>query len=140
MRRYSKYGLIVWLWAIPMMLFAQQVPKPSQSAARDTIQKITIDFADVLELLQQKNDLIQRLLGNVELRQDSIFMYCDSAVITNSTQLVAQGNVIIQQGDSLSIFQILLITMVSQNKQPFLVMLYWIMQGNNFLPSNSITI
>ncbi len=95
---------MVTFLASPLLMMAQQNSTPSPTNAQDTIQKITIDFADVLELLQQKNDLIQRLLGNVELRQDSIFMYCDSAVITNSTQLVAQGNVIIQQGDSLSIF------------------------------------
>ncbi len=95
---------VVIFWASPLLVMAQQELTPSPTNTQDTIQKITIDFADILELLQQKNDLIQRLLGNVELRQDSIFMYCDSAVITNSTQLVAQGNVIIQQGDSLSIF------------------------------------
>lgn len=77
---------------------------PSVTTSRDTVSKVKIDYADEFIILQQKDTLVQKLAGSVELSQDSIFMYCDSATITNNTQVLAQGNVIIQQGDSLSIF------------------------------------
>ena len=70
----------------------------------DTTDRVQVDYADVLEYRQQDGRTVQKLIGKVELRQDSIFMYCDSATIINSNQVIAQGNVLIQQGDSLSIF------------------------------------
>lgn len=104
-------NIIRWFLAVGFLVMAQLAfaQTPSKSMVRDTtqqdtIQQITIDFADTLELLQRRDTIIQRLLGSVELRQDSIYMYCDSAIITNSTQVVAEGNVIIQQGDSVSVF------------------------------------
>ena len=42
-------------------------------------------------------------IQQVALHQEDIYMYCDTAVLMNK-QLVADGNVIIQQGDSLSVF------------------------------------
>jgi len=77
---------------------------PSNSPARDTTSRVKIDYADEFIILQSRDTLIQKLKGEVELSQDSIFMYCDSATITNNTQVLAEGNVIVQQGDSLSIF------------------------------------
>jgi lipopolysaccharide export system protein LptA len=46
----------------------------------------------------------QLLVGNVELSQDSIFMYCDSAELVNEVEVYAYDNVVIQQGDSLAAF------------------------------------
>lgn len=46
----------------------------------------------------------QRLIGAVELSQDSIFMYCDSAELVSEVQVFAYDNVIIQQGDSIAAF------------------------------------
>ncbi|MEL6944072.1 MAG: OstA-like protein, partial [Bacteroidota bacterium] len=95
------------LVAISMMTIASaQRPTPAASKIQDdtSSQKVTIDFADTLDIIQNNGELIQKLLGNVELRQDSVYMYCDSAIITNNNQVVAQGNVIIQQGDSLNVF------------------------------------
>lgn len=49
-------------------------------------------------------ETIRFLTGDVELRQDSTFMYCDSAVILDGNIARAFGNVLIQQSDSLVIF------------------------------------
>ncbi|MEZ5039145.1 MAG: OstA-like protein [Saprospiraceae bacterium] len=77
----------------------------AQEAAQDTAKsKIDVDHADVFEYSQKKGTVIQKLIFNVELRQDSIFMYCDSATIENSLHVIAVGHVIIQQGDSTSAF------------------------------------
>ncbi|MCB0553768.1 MAG: hypothetical protein KDD02_09480, partial [Phaeodactylibacter sp.] len=78
----------------------------SGAVVQDTVkhQEVKVDHADVFEYIQRRDSVIQKLNGNVELRQDSVFMYCDTAVIKNSTYVIAVGKVIIQQGDSLSVF------------------------------------
>ncbi|NLZ72536.1 MAG: hypothetical protein GX905_01760 [Bacteroidales bacterium] len=48
---------------------------------------------------------VQVLLGNVQLRQDSMYMYCDSALIYENTNSVeAFSNVRMEQGDTLFIY------------------------------------
>lgn len=86
------------------LLFAQRLTAPVTSTQDTSQQRITIDFADTLDIIQNEGVVIQKLLGNVELRQDSIFMYCDSAILYDKVRLVAQGEVLIQQGDSLNVF------------------------------------
>jgi lipopolysaccharide transport protein LptA len=78
----------------------------AQSAPKDTSRQkeVQVDHADVFEYIQKKDTVLQKLNGNVELRQDSIYMYCDTALIQNETRVFARGDVIIQQGDSLSVF------------------------------------
>lgn len=68
-------------------------------------EKVYIDNATELRLIEQRGSApIQRLVGEVELSKDSIYMYCDSADLVNSIQLYAYDNVIIQQGDSIVAF------------------------------------
>lgn len=79
-------------------------------STRDTLppasQRVRIDNANSLEYQRRgKNEIVQKLVGEVELSQDSIFMYCDSAIIENSSRVFALGKeVLIQQGDSLAAF------------------------------------
>lgn len=70
----------------------------------DSTNKVIVDYSDVFEYIVDGEDTYQRLLGEVELRQDSIYLYCDSAFIKNDTEVIAQNNVLIQQGDSLNVF------------------------------------
>ncbi|MEK7254178.1 MAG: OstA-like protein, partial [Bacteroidota bacterium] len=49
-------------------------------------------------------DTLQKLVGNVELRQDTVFLFCDSAIIQNSTRVAAKGRFVLQHGKSTSIF------------------------------------
>ncbi|NJB84833.1 lipopolysaccharide export system protein LptA [Lewinella marina] len=63
---------------------------------------VSIDHANALLLLRQGS--VQRLIGEVELSQDSVFMYCDSAELVREVQLYAYDNVTIQQGDSIAAF------------------------------------
>ncbi len=69
-----------------------------------TSQKVNIDAADYFDYLRSEGKIIQKLTGNVELSQDSMFMYCDTAIIENEVDVFALGNIIIQQGDSITIF------------------------------------
>ena len=74
-------------------------------AQTDSIQqsKVLIENADnsITEILDGEN--IQYLKGNVRAIQDSVFMFCDSAILKKN-QLIAIGDVIIIQDDSIKIF------------------------------------
>jgi len=79
----------------------------SNTPASDTtkVTKINVNFSDVAEGYKDENQEIRKLIGNVELRQDSAFLTCDTATLNlNENAVVALGNVVIQQGDSLNIF------------------------------------
>lgn len=84
--------------------FVLQAQSPVDTLQPGT-QRVNIDNATSLEYSRSGNDIIQKLIGEVELSQDSIYMYCDSAIIENSTKVFALGEeVLIQQGDSLAAF------------------------------------
>ena len=83
-----------------------QPQKPGQPTVKKSSgdHHINIRWADEFNYNIAGIDTIQKLTGNVELNQDTVFLFCDSATILNSTDMVAQGNFILQQGDSLTIF------------------------------------
>ncbi|MEM7573340.1 MAG: OstA-like protein [Bacteroidota bacterium] len=83
-----------------LMLSAQTTPVDTGG-----VEQIFIDNARFLDAFQNDpRGAVQRLIGEVELSQDSIFMYCDSAELINEQELFAFDNVIIQQGDSIAAF------------------------------------
>jgi len=65
---------------------------------------IVIDFARQFFFTQDKELVTQRLVGDVQLHQDSVFMYADSASIVNDSLVFASGRIIIQQADTAVIF------------------------------------
>jgi lipopolysaccharide export system protein LptA len=85
---------------------AAQVPgkKPAPPPKSTGDQFINIRFSDEFTYQVAGIDTLKRLIGNVELNQDSIFIFCDSAIIVNSTYVRAKGNFILQHGVSTSIF------------------------------------
>jgi lipopolysaccharide export system protein LptA len=93
-------------WMVLCLSMWFTVSLSGQNVSPDTSKQkeILVDYADLFEYIQKGDTVLQKLNGNVELRQDSIYMYCDTAIIQNETQVFAQGDVIIQQGDSLSVF------------------------------------
>ncbi len=101
-------ALLLAAAALPAQTGGRPNPRPAPPAttAQDTLKKnrVDVDHADLFEYIQREDTVYQKLNGNVELRQDSIYMYCDTAVIKNNTHVTANGKVIIQQGDSTSIF------------------------------------
>ncbi len=78
-----------------------QTTPPQTNVEKDIIQ---VDKSDRLEYFSINGIVTQKLIGNVWLHQDSVFMYCDSALIENRTKLRAYGNVLIQQTDSVACF------------------------------------
>ena len=105
----TKFGLLLLFLFFTNSIFAQTPPKspisnPAVTTQKDTSDLIDIEWADEFIYEVVEEDTIQRLLGNVELSQDTVYMYADSARIVNSTNLTAIGNVILQQGDSTAVF------------------------------------
>ncbi len=69
--------------------------------------KVRIDllYADEASADKQNRPDVQELRGSVKLRHDSMYMYCDSALIYEAVNSVeAFGNVRMEQGDTLFIF------------------------------------
>lgn len=95
-------GVFVALCALSLSPAFGQQPGSQPPAKRG--QRVRVIHSLELLLVQEGGNTIQKLNGKVELRQDSVFMYCDSARIENETQVNAFKNVLIQQGDSLQVF------------------------------------
>lgn len=97
---------IVFLYFFLLFSVLSFAQTPTATIEQDTAKndRISVDFSDVFEYIIDGDSTYQRLVGSVELRQDSVYMYCDSATIINNTRVIAEGNVIIQQGDSTSVF------------------------------------
>jgi lipopolysaccharide export system protein LptA len=98
--------LLLVLASCSLLSFGQ---KPVSPAARPPVQNkasdfINIRFSDLFTYELLGLDTLQRLVGHVELNQDSVFLFCDSAVILNNTKVNAKGNFILQHGDYTTIF------------------------------------
>ncbi|MFK7807824.1 MAG: OstA-like protein [Saprospiraceae bacterium] len=88
------------------LLFSVAVNAQVQDTiSTDTTQvsEVLIDQSDELIGRTINGELVRTFKGDVELRQDNIYMYCDTAVVIDNN-VDAVGNVIIQQGDSVTIF------------------------------------
>lgn len=96
---------------------AQNAAKPRRepirpmipSANRHEAGKVFLEHADRLTYREvpgmQREDLCQVLVGNVKLRRNDMFMYCDSAnFYENTNSIDAFGNVRMQQGDTLFVY------------------------------------
>ena len=79
-------------------LHAQTVAPPDTASS-----KIKVESSLTGEYFLRGDHYVQKLSGNVRLRQDSTLVYCDTAVIDRD-DAVLRGSVLIEQGDSLRIF------------------------------------
>lgn len=75
------------------------------SFSQNTIKKIKLINADILEYDSYHTIPAKRLIGNVIFEHDSIFMYCDSAYFfSNDNKLISYGNIHLKKGDSLHLY------------------------------------
>lgn len=94
--------ILFFFCCLTVQLSFAQVAPPDTSKTEQVI----VDHSDVGEYLQEGSRRIQLLMKKerqVELRQGDAYMYCDTAIIEDN-DVVAFGNVIIQQGDSVNVF------------------------------------
>ena len=82
---------------MPTWTLAQEVE--IDSAKSDLV---IIDRADKIERLAGESEILI-LTGQVEMHQDSLLMYCDTARKEDNI-LLARGNIILQQWDSVNVF------------------------------------
>ena len=99
----QKYFFLIFLF-FTIQAKAQQPNTPNTAVPQVQKDIIQVDKSNFLEYISNKGIITQKLVGDVWLHQDSIFMYCDSAFIENRTKMRAYGHVVIQQGDSISCF------------------------------------
>lgn len=91
-----------------MLLFTQSIIGYGQvevETQTDTSKndQVIIDYSDMGKRIIVGDKEVTKFIGNVALHQGNVFMYCDSTTIIDKN-VDATGNVIIQQGDSLTIF------------------------------------
>lgn len=98
--RYAVGGVLCFFMAC---LLSAQDRTPVRPADRRT--RIDLLYADRAEGDQQARPGVQVLMGSVKLRHDSMYMYCDSALIYEDINSVeAFGNIRMEQGDTLFIY------------------------------------
>lgn len=72
---------------------------------RTQTKTIHIEHDDMMQFRKDINPDVYVLIGNVSIRHDSTFMYCDSAYVSDKTNsFEAFDNVRIEQGDTLFIY------------------------------------
>lgn len=101
MRKYQflkllKMALVILCCGLPFFISAQDTVGQGS-------EKVLIENADRQITELDGDDYTQYLKGNVRVIQDSIFMFCDSAILRKN-QLIALGEVVIIQNDTLKIF------------------------------------
>ncbi len=89
----------------PFLLLCIQTSVWAQNPNQEQEAKnVDIIYSDSSNIVQKDNKMIQRLQGDVQLKMDSVYFYCDSAIIEDDERVRAYGNIIIQQTDSISAF------------------------------------
>lgn len=109
MKRFFYYILALSLSAIVTLAVAGPSGQTSAATARspqqEQVRKIHLLHANTLSFDKSVHVERQVLRGDVRLRQDSCYMYCDSAYLYRSTNTVqAFSNVRMEQGDSLFLY------------------------------------
>jgi lipopolysaccharide export system protein LptA len=123
-----KARFIVFLLILPSLSYSQ----------RSSSKLIDILWADNFSFILEGADTIQKLVGNVELRQDTVYLYCDSALILNRQTVTASGNFILQHGEYLSMFADSAIYLASQ-KTAFLKSNVSLIKGKQKLFTDSLS-
>lgn len=101
--------LIAGFIVSPVILFSQVIPPPSNVTAPATDSLLLIEILPGVRKLEFRklNDStqLQILAGNVRLKQNTSYFYCDSCVINSNTKTFeAWGNVHINDADTANIY------------------------------------
>jgi lipopolysaccharide export system protein LptA len=98
-------SFIIPLLLLSFSLFSQKpIPDNRQpiTASQDT-QKLKIETALLVEYFVKGERTIQKLSGNVRMRQENTLVFCDTATLDQDFA-VLKGSVVIEQGDSVKVF------------------------------------
>lgn len=70
---------------------------------QDSTQKLKIETALVVEYFIKGERTLQKLSGNVRMRQENTLVYCDTAILDQDNATL-KGGVVIEQADSVKVF------------------------------------
>jgi lipopolysaccharide export system protein LptA len=73
---------------------------PSGHSTAQSVTRISIMNADILRIEKAGGSSVRRLIGNVQLKQDSTWFYCDTAALYDNNFVNAVGNIRIDYSDS----------------------------------------
>lgn len=88
---------------LPAFLFSQNPTTLPPSTPSDSTQKLKIETALVVEYFVRGERTIQKLSGNVRMRQENTLVYCDTATL-DGDDAVLKGKVVMEQGDTVKVF------------------------------------
>ena len=74
------------------------------STQAQNVTEVHLEKADILKFDQKGGRNIQRLIGNVILRQDSTYFYSDTAELDENNNFSAVGNIHIEYSDSVDLY------------------------------------
>lgn len=97
MKKYIFFSLFL---LISSWLAAQA---PLAPVVQDSSQKLKIETAMVVEYFVKGQRTLQKLSGNVRMRQENTLVYCDTAIL-DQENAVLKGNVSMEQADSVKVF------------------------------------
>ncbi|MCW5922666.1 MAG: hypothetical protein KIS77_09990 [Saprospiraceae bacterium] len=97
----SRGGGGLFTLLLPALLFSQNPTQPP--AAQQDTQKLKIETAFLVEYFVKGDRTIQKLSGNVRMRQENTLVFCDTATLDQDFA-VLKGQVVIEQGDSVKVF------------------------------------
>ncbi|MBX2891181.1 MAG: hypothetical protein KF734_09665 [Saprospiraceae bacterium] len=97
----SRGGGGLFMLLLPALLFSQNPTQPL--AAQQDTQKLKIETAFLVEYFVKGDRTIQKLSGNVRMRQENTLVFCDTATLDQDFA-VLKGQVVIEQGDSVKVF------------------------------------
>lgn len=81
----------------------------AQILAQENVSKIDLKHAESMNYNEKIANNARRLIGNVELQQENVFMYCDSVYLyTIDNNIKAFSNVKLKKNDSIEVFSNLL--------------------------------
>ena len=99
---------MIFLLLYPFIGFSQN-PTAASSTSRQTpaaqqdTQKLKIETAFLVEYFVRGERTLQKLSGNVRMRQENTLVYCDTAILDTDVAIL-KGSIVIVQGDSVKVF------------------------------------
>jgi len=104
----QKHRFLIWIFSILFLspVFAQKNKQPAKPVqqTKPQVQTIKIDHANKLLHDPKVANGAQRLIGNVEIEDDSTHMFCDSAYVFTDNSFNAYNHVHMQRKDSVNLY------------------------------------
>ena len=103
--RHKSFKILLCLFVVFFMVLENLVSQQNNQNSEVKTKKVYLIHADTLDFNKKISAEYHVLRGNVQFRQDSAYMYCDSAYFyEGNNSFDAFGNVKMEQGDTLFVY------------------------------------